>query len=237
MHKRTSPVLTIPAIRLSMGISVLPASSLVVLVVAANNHTLYLPLVYRQPTPTPTATPTVTPTPTLMPGHCHLSGRVFFDYNGSGLQEEGEPGIQGVPVGNWVVAASPGRLESWTSVTGNGIALQAGIKSGLAHAEGETEPMTVCGYLAKTVVEVGQAVCRGQIIAQSGTSGTILPHVHFDYLFGPPNPIEPDHYIPGGYQKDPFGVVETVPVSFLFERLSGWTKFNEPQFPFVNLSE
>jgi hypothetical protein len=142
-----------------------------------------------------------------------------------------------VPVGNWVVAATPGRLEPWTSVTGNGIALQASVRSGLAHAEGEVEPMTVCGHLAKTVVEVGQAVCRGQIIAQSGISGTILPHVHFDYLFGPPNPIEPDDYIPGGYQKDPFGVIETVPVNFPFERHSGWTKFNDPQFCLVSLGE
>jgi hypothetical protein len=82
---------------------------------APERCTIYLPFVAREPTatltPTPsatatptathTATPTPTPTPTLtqtpVPSYT-LSGRVFFDYNGSGLPEEGEPGIEGVPV-------------------------------------------------------------------------------------------------------------------------------------------
>ena len=66
--------------------------------VASANFTVFLPFVSRMSTPTPTATPTPTPTATQIVGHYYLSGRVFFDYNGSGLQEEGEPGIQGVPL-------------------------------------------------------------------------------------------------------------------------------------------
>jgi hypothetical protein len=65
---------------------------------ASADFTVYLPFVARMPTATPTATPTSTPTPTRVPGHYDLSGCVFFDYNGSGLQEAGEPGIQGAPV-------------------------------------------------------------------------------------------------------------------------------------------
>lgn len=69
-------------------LAVVALAALFLLGMGSGNYTVYLPLTYRQPTPTPT----------LMPGHYYLSGRVFFDYNGSGLQEEGEPGIQGVPV-------------------------------------------------------------------------------------------------------------------------------------------
>lgn len=104
-------------------------AAMLLLAVAPHRCTVYLPFVSREPTATLTATPTVTPratltrtptgtatrtvtytaTPTATPTATStqtpipsytLSGRVFFDYNGSGLQEEGEPGIQGVPV--WV---------------------------------------------------------------------------------------------------------------------------------------
>lgn len=54
------------------------------------------------PSPTETMTPSpsptiVTPSPTPIPVYT-LSGIVFFDYNGSGLQDAEEPGIQGAPV-------------------------------------------------------------------------------------------------------------------------------------------
>jgi hypothetical protein len=48
-------------------------------------------------TPSTTPTPTETATPTPEPRYT-LSGVVFFDHNGSGEQEAGEPGIPGVPV-------------------------------------------------------------------------------------------------------------------------------------------
>jgi len=51
------------------------------------------------PTHTPTATPSPTPTstPTPVPTYT-LSGIVFFDYNGNGIQDGGEPPIEGVPI-------------------------------------------------------------------------------------------------------------------------------------------
>lgn len=55
------------------------------------------------PTDTPTSTPTATPTPeptntpTPIPTYA-LSGTVFFDYNGNGLRDEGEPPIEGAPI-------------------------------------------------------------------------------------------------------------------------------------------
>lgn len=49
-----------------------------------------------QPSPTPVP-PTPTPTSTPLPVHT-LSGHVFFDYNGNGLQDDGEPGIQDAAV-------------------------------------------------------------------------------------------------------------------------------------------
>lgn len=53
--------------------------------------------------PTPTNTPTAIPspiptsTPTPIPTYT-LSGIIFFDYNGNGIQDQGEPPIKGVPI-------------------------------------------------------------------------------------------------------------------------------------------
>jgi murein DD-endopeptidase MepM/ murein hydrolase activator NlpD len=44
-------------------------------------------------TPTPAATPTATPIPTFT-----LSGVIFFDYNGSGVRDDNEPGVSGATV-------------------------------------------------------------------------------------------------------------------------------------------
>ncbi|HUS71297.1 MAG TPA: hypothetical protein VM075_11060 [Anaerolineae bacterium] len=51
------------------------------------------------PTATPAATPTFEPTstPTSIPTY-NLSGTVFFDYNGNGLRDQGEPAIEGAPI-------------------------------------------------------------------------------------------------------------------------------------------
>jgi hypothetical protein len=96
-------------------------AAMLLLAVSPERCTVYLPFVSREPTAAPTATQTVTPTATLTPTPTGtatptatytatptptqtpipsytLSGRVFFDYNGSGLQEEGEPGIPNVPI-------------------------------------------------------------------------------------------------------------------------------------------
>ena len=55
------------------------------------------------PSPTPTETPTPapptdTPTPTATPGNGSVGDRVWQDDNGDGVQDAGEPGIQGVQV-------------------------------------------------------------------------------------------------------------------------------------------
>jgi len=62
-------------------------------------------IVTATPTQTPTLPPTATPTPTLTPTPTvtpipifTLSGVIFFDYNGNGLQDEGEPPIEGVEI-------------------------------------------------------------------------------------------------------------------------------------------
>ena len=47
--------------------------------------------------PTATTTPEPTNTPTAVPTYT-LSGTVFFDYNGNGLRDEGEPPIEGAPI-------------------------------------------------------------------------------------------------------------------------------------------
>jgi murein DD-endopeptidase MepM/ murein hydrolase activator NlpD len=60
------------------------------------------------PTPQPTITPTPTATPTPIPTFT-LSGAVFFDYNGNGIRDEGEPPIPGakVQVGSLIATAGP----------------------------------------------------------------------------------------------------------------------------------
>ncbi len=83
---------------------------------ASADFTVHLPFLSRMPTPTRTATATPTPTPTLIAGRYYLSGRVFFDYNGSGLPEQGEPGIQGVPV---YVDSLGSALHATTSADGS----------------------------------------------------------------------------------------------------------------------
>ncbi len=71
------------------------------------------------PTETPTCTPTATPTPeptnTPTPVRTHtLSGTVFFDYNGNGLRDGGEPPIQGVPIRVAGLSTTSGRDGSYS---------------------------------------------------------------------------------------------------------------------------
>ncbi|HEY66263.1 MAG TPA: hypothetical protein G4O02_17060 [Caldilineae bacterium] len=64
--------------------------------------------VYDFPTPTPTATPTPTPTATPIPGS--ISGTVWFDRNGDGVRDPGEPGLVDVTIrlfaGNTQIAST-----------------------------------------------------------------------------------------------------------------------------------
>jgi len=67
-----------------------------------------LPTATATPTSAPTSTPTPTATPTPIPTFV-LSGIVFFDYNGNGIRDEGEPPIPGakVQVGSLTATAGP----------------------------------------------------------------------------------------------------------------------------------
>jgi hypothetical protein len=62
-----------------------------------------------QPTSTPTPPPTLTPIPTFT-----LSGVVFFDYNGNGIRDEGEPPIPGAKVQVGSLTATTGPDGSYT---------------------------------------------------------------------------------------------------------------------------
>jgi murein DD-endopeptidase MepM/ murein hydrolase activator NlpD len=65
------------------------------------------------PTPQPTSTPTPTATPTPIPTFT-LFGVVFFDYNGNGIRDEGEPPIPGAKVQVGSLTATTGPDGSYT---------------------------------------------------------------------------------------------------------------------------
>jgi len=86
------PNLIVLLLVLSLSACSLLSTSEVVIVTATPTQTPTLP-------PTATPTPTLTPTPTVTPIPIFtLSGVIFFDYNGNGLQDEGEPPIEGVEI-------------------------------------------------------------------------------------------------------------------------------------------
>ena len=63
--------------------------------------TTFTPTASPTPTPTQTATPTETPAPTATPTPIPtytISGVVFFDYNGNGIRDKGEPPIEGAKI-------------------------------------------------------------------------------------------------------------------------------------------
>ena len=74
------------------------------------------PTATNTPTPEPTSTPTATPMPVYT-----LSGTVFFDYNGSGIQDEGEPPIEGAEIGLRKHRRNPGEEKLELSVVTNGV--------------------------------------------------------------------------------------------------------------------
>jgi len=102
------------------------------------------------------------------------------------------------------------------------------IKHGFDTPEAGHDLHTVYGHVETYLVSLGQEVCRGQIVAQTGMTGTAIPHLHVDLLYGSQNDPEPDDYLPAGYQKDPYGMPFSGDPA---ERWSSWTKYNEPQYP------
>lgn len=91
-------------------------------------------------TPTATTTPPPTNTATPIPAYT-LSGTVFFDYNGNGLRDEGEPPIEGVPI----------RVAGLSTSSGpDGKYLIAGVPAGTQQVHVESprqEPATAFRYI------------------------------------------------------------------------------------------
>jgi murein DD-endopeptidase MepM/ murein hydrolase activator NlpD len=153
--------------------------------------------------------------PATMKGPGTEDGHVGWDY--------------GLPIGTVLVAVCDGAFETLNDTGGNG-SKNAGIRTGSPSKPGGHQTMAVYGHLHTTLSGNGQGVRRGAVVAVSGMSGTGWAHLHFDLLWGSANPVEPDDYIKGGYQKDPYGVLEPVKVTDSRERYSSWTAFNLPVF-------
>jgi murein DD-endopeptidase len=116
------------------------------------------------------------------------------DFRGKGLTYDSHNGTDfSIPVGTRVVAAAPGQVVRIASEFNRG-----GLKIFIDHGRGL---MTTSAHLARSLVEVGQIVERGETIALSGYSGLDgfvtfpfgPPHVHFNtWLNG--EPVDPFPY-------------------------------------------
>jgi len=107
------------------------------------------------------------------------------DFRGQGLSYDSHNGTDfAVPPGTPVVAAAPGRVVSLRSEYNRG-----GLKLAIDHGEGI---LTSSNHLARALVQVGEVVTRGQVVAISGYSGLdalvsfpwIAPHVHYNVAVG-----------------------------------------------------
>ena len=113
------------------------------------------------------------------------------DFRGGDLTYDSHNGTDfAIPLGTPVLAAAPGVVVRSVSEFNRG-----GLKIFIDHGEGL---MTTSAHLARSLVEVGQLVGRGQQIALSGYSGLDgfvtfpfgVPHVHFNtWLDG--EPVDP----------------------------------------------
>jgi murein DD-endopeptidase len=113
------------------------------------------------------------------------------DFRGRGLTYDSHNGTDfSIPVGTRVVAAAPGEVVRIVSEFNRG-----GLKVFIDHGRGL---MTTYAHLARSLVEVGQVVERGETIALSGYSGLDgfvtfpfgAPHIHFNtWLNG--EPVDP----------------------------------------------
>ena len=117
------------------------------------------------PTATPTATPILEPTstPTPIPTYT-LSGTVYFDYNGNGLQDEGEPPIEGVPISVAGLSTTSGPDGSYSI---------AGVPAGSqqVYVESPTqEPATAFRYISLSL-EAFQRIQEPIALTVSGNTG------------------------------------------------------------------
>jgi murein DD-endopeptidase MepM/ murein hydrolase activator NlpD len=126
------------------------------------------------PTGTPTLTPTHTPqptnTPTPRPTYT-LSGTVFFDYNGNGLRDEGEPPIEGIPI----------RVDGLSTSSGpDGKYLIAGVPAGSQHVYVESptqDPATAFRYISLSL-EAFQPIEEPLAVAVNGNTSLHIALMH-----------------------------------------------------------
>lgn len=114
-----------------------------------------------------------------------------LDFRGGQLTYDSHNGTDfAIPVGSTVTAAAPGRVIAVQNEFNRG-----GLKIFIDHGNGL---ITSSGHLARSMVQTGQLVHRGQPIALSGYSGIDgfitfpfgIPHVHFNvWLNG--EPVDP----------------------------------------------
>jgi len=146
----------------------------------------------------------------------------------------------GLPSSSVIFASLPGDLETWINQNGAG-SRNLRIKNNL-NIGGGNNFETDCDHLSVYIIPASVSdwntqnfghFYRGQILALSGHTGTEWDHVHTDMHFGTDLPIREDAYLAGlRREKDPYGVLEPVPVTFDYERNSLWSVFNLPIFPF-----
>lgn len=129
------------------------------------------------------------------------------DFRGAQLTYDGHIGTDfAVPVGTRVVAPAPGRVCRVSNEMQRG-----GLKVAVDHGGGL---ITTSNHLSRVLVEVGDDVARGQVIALSGMSGVdgllffpwLAPHVHFNVLLD-------------GEAADPFAAPGETPI---------WRAGNDP---------
>lgn len=113
------------------------------------------------------------------------------DFRGRSLTYDSHNGTDfSIPVGTTVVAAAPGRVVRVVSEYNRG-----GLKLFIDHGDGL---MTCTAHLARSLVQVGDVVQRGQPVALSGYSGIDAlitfpwgtPHIHFNVWLDA-RPVDP----------------------------------------------
>ncbi len=130
-------------------------------------------------------------TPTAYESGWSVRKTQTLDFRGRGLTYDSHNGTDfAIPVGTKVCTAAAGKVVHVVSEFNRG-----GLKIFVDHGEGL---MTCYAHLAKSLVQIGDRLHRGQIIAVSGYSGIDgavtfpfgIPHIHFNvWLNG--LPIDP----------------------------------------------
>lgn len=130
-------------------------------------------------------------TPTPIEEGWSVRKRQVLDFRGRDLTYDSHNGTDfSLPVGTPITTAAPGRVVRIASEYNRG-----GLKIFIDHGHGL---MTCTAHLARSLVEVGQWVGRGETIALSGYSGLDAlvtfpwgtPHIHFNVWLNT-RPVDP----------------------------------------------